>query len=96
MVYKATILLYLACAGRKGELSNVQWEDLSQITYEGKLCWKIKYVQEKQQGRPDTAEAILGDEISNMAFQLYVSKWYNSIVVHLFLETIILYCRLFS
>ena len=72
MVYKVSILLYLACAGRKGELCHVQWSDLTQVTYEEKLCWKVKYVQEKQQGRPEDSEAILGDEISNLAFQLYV------------------------
>ena len=72
MVYKASMLLYLACAGRKGELHEVQWESLSQITYEDRLCWKVKYTQEKQTGRPEESEAILGDPISNLAFQLYV------------------------
>ena len=71
LVCKAVVLMYLACAGRIGELSTILWEDVRQVQHEGCLVWMFSYLKEKQDGRPEKMESMLGDEISNMIFTLY-------------------------
>ena len=71
LVCKAVVLMYLACAGRIGELSTILWEDVWQVEHEGCLVWMFSYLKEKQDGRPEKMESMLGDEISNMIFTLY-------------------------
>jgi len=63
--------MYIACAGRAGELSEIMWENVRQVEYEGAKCWIFKYIKEKQDGVPEEVESMLGDEVSNMAFNLY-------------------------
>lgn len=71
LTVKASALLYLSCAGRKGELQDVTWEDVTLKCIDGHVFWSIRYIREKQADRPEHAESILGDEISNLAFTLY-------------------------
>jgi len=72
LVCKAIVLMmYLACAGRIGELSTILWEVVRQVEHEGRLVWMFSYLKEKQDGRPEKMESMLGDEISNMIFTLY-------------------------
>jgi hypothetical protein len=69
LVCKAVVLMYLAFAGRIGELSTILWEDVRQVQHEGcLLVWMFSYLKEKQDGRPEKMESMLGDEISNMIF----------------------------
>jgi len=74
LVAKASALLYLTCAGRKGELQDMTWDDVAQERVDGRLVWTISYIREKQADRPERAKSILGDEISNLAFTLYAGK----------------------
>ena len=71
VVCKAAVLMYIACAGRAGELSDIMWENVRQVEYEGEKCWMFKYIKEKQDGVPEEVESMLGDAVSNMAFNLY-------------------------
>ena len=72
LLCKAVVLMYLACAGRIGELSSILWEDVRQVVeHEGHLVWMFSYLKENQYGRPEKMESILGDEISNIVFTLY-------------------------
>ena len=71
LIAKAAALLYLSCVGRKGELVDTKWEDVTQKIVGGKKIWSIKYIREKQTDRPEVAESLLADEISNLAFSLY-------------------------
>ena len=74
LLAKASALLYLTCAGRKGELQDMSWDDIAQERVDGRLVWTISYIREKQQDRPERAKSILGDETSNLAFTLYAGK----------------------
>ena len=80
LLAKASALLYLTCAGRKGELQDMSWDDIAQERVDGRLVWTISYIREKQQDRPERAKSILGDEISNLAFTLYAGKNKSSLV----------------
>ena len=71
LLCKAVVLMYLACAGRIGELSSILWEDVRQVEHEGRSVWMFSYLKEKQDGRPEKMESMLGDEISNLVFTLY-------------------------
>ena len=71
---KAVVLMYVACAGRIGELHDILWEDIRQVEYEGKQLWMFSYFKEKQDGRPEKVESMLGDEISNIVFSLYTGE----------------------
>ena len=71
LVGKACLLLYLSCAGRKGELNDVCWSDVFQKNVGGKLLWHVKYVREKVVGRPEVVESVLGDDVTNLIFSLY-------------------------
>lgn len=71
LIAKASALIYLTCAGRKGELQDTTWDDISQERVDGRTVWTISYIREKQADRPEKAKSILGDEISNLAFTLY-------------------------
>eukprot|EP01036_Dinobryon_divergens_P035919 gene35919-46631_t len=71
IVCKVVVLIYIACAGRIGELNNILWEDIRQVQHESQQCWMFKYMKEKQTGTPEEVESMLGDEISNLAFNLY-------------------------
>ena len=71
VVCKAAVLMYIACAGRADELSDIMWENVRQVEYEGEKCWIFKYIKEKKDGVPEEVESMLGDTVSNMAFNLY-------------------------
>ena len=75
VVCKAVVLMYIACAGRIGELQEILWDDVRQVEYEGRPCWMFKYLKEKQNGVPELVESMLGDEISNLAFNLFTGTW---------------------
>ena len=69
--------MYLACAGRIGELSSILWEDVRKVEHEGRSVWMFSYLKEKQDGRPEKMESMLGDEISNLVFTLYTGIFFD-------------------
>ena len=71
LVCKAVVLMYIACAGRVGELHDILWEDVRQVNYDGQMVWVFSYFKEKQDGTPEKVDSMLGDEVSNMVFNLY-------------------------
>ena len=71
LLCKAVVLMYLACAGRIGELSSILWEDVRQVEHEGRTVWMFSYLKEKQDGRPEKMESMLGDEISNLLYRYF-------------------------
>ena len=90
--------MYLACAGRIGELSSLLWEDVRQVEHEGRLVWMFSYIKEKQDGRPEKMESLLGgDEISNMVFfiTLYTVIIFIALII-LFDFCIATFIRLFQ
>ena len=78
LVAKASALLYISCAGRKGELQEATWGDISQTLIDGKKKWTIAYHREKQADRPVPTSSVLGDEISNLAFSLYAGQLFQN------------------
>ena len=71
LVCKTVVLMYIACAGRVGELHDILWEDVRQVNYDGHMVWVFSYFKEKQDGTPEKVDSMLGDEVSNMVFNLY-------------------------
>jgi integrase len=73
IIAKVAVLIYLHCAGRKGELNDITWENMKKVDYKDSSLWLITYHKEKQGGRPELSQSLLGDEISNLVFNLYAN-----------------------
>ena len=71
-ICKAVVLMYIACAGsRVGEFHDNLWEDVRQVNYDGQMICAFSYLKEKQDETPEKVDSMLGDEVSNMVFNLY-------------------------